>query len=149
MAEHTISIIWERGDSSFKFEDFDRNHKIQFPGGQSLQASSAPGYMGDPQRANPEESLLASVSSCHMLTVLAIAAKKKMVVDRYEDKPHGTLAPNRDGRMMVNRITLRPKIIFAGEQPPRDVIEKLHESAHKHCFIANSLLSKQEILIQE
>ncbi|HFB65038.1 MAG TPA: OsmC family peroxiredoxin [Aeromonadales bacterium] len=144
MSEHYIELNWQRSSEDFTYETYNRNHLIQFPGGQFIKASSAPAYFGDSELVNPEESLLAAVSSCHMLTVLAIAAKKKLVINHYQDRPVATLAPNAEGRMMVDTITLKPKISFEVEVNEQTV-EKLHESAHKHCFIANSLLSEQII----
>ncbi len=144
MSEHYIELNWQRSSVDFTYESYNRNHLIQFPGGQFIKASSAPAYFGDSELVNPEESLLAALSSCHMLTVLAIAAKKKLVVNHYQDRPIATLAPNTDGRMMVDTITLKPKIIFE-TKVDKHSIEKLHESAHRHCFIANSLLSEQKI----
>jgi organic hydroperoxide reductase OsmC/OhrA len=88
---------------------------------------------------NPEEAFVTSVSSCHMLTFLAICAKKKLVVDRYEDAATGILEKNGEGRLAMTRIVLRPRITFAGEDPSSEVIERLHESSHRNCFIANSV----------
>ncbi len=144
MSEHYIELSWQRSSADFNYETYNRNHLIQFPGGQFFKASSAPAYFGDETLVNPEESLLAALASCHMLTVLAIASKKKLIVNHYEDRPEATLAPNATGKIMVDSITLRPKISFVTEVDA-SVVEKLHESAHKNCFIANSLLTRQTI----
>ncbi len=146
MSEHFIELSWQRSSSDFTYETYNRNHLIQFPGGQFVKASSAPSYFGDADLVNPEESILASLSSCHMLTVLAIAAKKKLIIDHYEDRPTAILATNEEGRMMVKTITLNPKITFSGSQVEKETVDRLHQSAHKHCFIANSLISEQIIL---
>lgn len=143
-SEHYIELNWQRSSADFSYETYNRNHLIQFPGGQFVKASSAPAYFGDSELVNPEESILAALSSCHMLTVLAIAAKKKLVVDHYQDRPIAILEPNTEGRMMVSRITLHPKMTFS-VTVNEDIVRNLHNSAHKHCFIANSLLSEQII----
>ncbi len=145
MSDHFIKLSWQRSSEDFSYETYNRNHLIQFPGGQFVKASSAPAYFGDPDLVNPEESILAALSSCHMLTILAIAAKKKMVIDHYEDRPVAELAPNEKGRMMVKTITLNPKITFNGNDVDEAKVKRLHDSAHKHCFIANSLLTEQVI----
>jgi organic hydroperoxide reductase OsmC/OhrA len=80
-----------------------------------------------------------------MLTVLAIAAKKKLIIDHYEDKPVAIVAANETGNMMVTTITLTPKITFSDKSVSQETINRLHDSAHKHCFIANSLISDQII----
>jgi len=145
MSELYINLSWQRSSEDFSYENYNRNHLVQFPGGQFIKASSAPNYFGDADLVNPEESLLAALSSCHMLTVLAIAAKKKLIIDHYEDKPVATLAANEAGSMMVKTITLSPKITFSDNSVDKDTIKKLHESAHKHCFVANSLITEQII----
>ena len=81
-----------------------------------------------------------------MLTFLAIAAKKRLTVDRYEDNAVGTLDKNADGRLAVTHATLRPRVIWGGDKTPTpEEIEKMHEKAHKACFIANSVLTEVSI----
>jgi len=92
--------------------------------------------------SNPEEALLASLSSCHMLTFLAIAALKRLVVDSYEDAPSAELGKNDQGKTMVSRLVLRPKVAFGGDRiPDADAVLELHRKAKENCFIGNSLLS--------
>ena len=92
---------------------------------------------------NPEEALLAALSSCHMLTFLSIAALKKWVVDRYEDDPVAELGKNEKGRMMVARMILRPRVTFGGAAiPDANTVRELHRKAKENCFIGNSLLSQ-------
>ena len=96
---------------------------------------------------DPEEALVVALSSCHMLTLLAIAAKKGWVVDRYEDDAEGTLAKNAEGKLAITHVTLRPRIMFAeGTVLDADTLQYLHHQAHEHCFIANSV--KTEVSVE-
>jgi organic hydroperoxide reductase OsmC/OhrA len=140
MSIHRIAIDWTRNGAPFEYESFDRSHRVSFEGGQSLRNSSAPDFFGDAAQANPEELLVAALGSCHMLTFLAIAAKRGYVVDSYLDAAEGTLEKNADGRLAVTRVELRPRVEFGGERrPDASELERLHASAHRNCIIANSV----------
>jgi organic hydroperoxide reductase OsmC/OhrA len=139
MSEHKATISWSRGDRDFTYETYPRDHTWRFEGGVEVPASAAPAYLGTAERVDPEEGFVAAVSSCHMLTFLAIAARKRLVVERYDDDAIGVLEKNAEGKLAVTRVTLRPRIAFGGEAPAADVIERLHELAHESCFIANSV----------
>jgi organic hydroperoxide reductase OsmC/OhrA len=139
MASHKATITWERGDSEFKAGAYSHDHRWDFEGGESLAASAAPAYRGNPALVDPEQGFVASLSSCHMLTFLAMAAAKGMVVDRYSDEAEGFIGKNDQGRMAVTRVVLRPRVSFAGDAPDETTLEQLHERAHKMCFIANSV----------
>jgi organic hydroperoxide reductase OsmC/OhrA len=142
MAEHQVTISWHRKVSDFDYKSFDRTHSWRFSGGQTLQGSSAPDYYGNPALVNPEEGLLAALSSCHMLTFLSIAALKGLVVESYEDEARGELGKNEHGKTMVSRISLRPKVVFSGAKiPDAESLQEMHRKAHRSCFIANSLLT--------
>ena len=138
MSEHTATIRWSRGDRPFD-AGYPREHAWSFDSGQTLRASAAPGYGGATDAVDPEEALVAALSGCHMLTFLAIAAKKQLVVDRYEDDAAGTLDKNADGRLAITRVVLRPRVVFGGDAPDAGALARLHESAHRNCFIANSV----------
>jgi organic hydroperoxide reductase OsmC/OhrA len=140
MAEHRVTVAWERGGRDFTYERYSRDHTWTFEGGASVSASAAPGYRGNPDLVDPEEAFVASLSSCHMLTFLALAAKKRFVVDRYTDRATGFLEKNQEGKLAVTRVELRPEIMFAGEKPPTpEELGELHERAHDLCFVANSV----------
>lgn len=140
MSEHKASIRWNRGSHRFTYEGYSRDHKWSFDGGQSLMASAAPAYLGNPEGVDPEEALVAALSSCHMLTLLAIAAKKGWVVESYEDDALGTLARNADGKLALTQVVLQPRIAFSGDRlPDADALQRLHQQSHEHCFIANSV----------
>jgi organic hydroperoxide reductase OsmC/OhrA len=146
MSIFSIHLNWQRTTPDFDHKTFDRSHTWRLAGGQIVQGSAAPDYSGDPNMSNPEEALLAALSSCHMLTFLTIAALRKLTVDHYEDEPLAELGKNAQGRMMVSRLTLRPLVVFSGANlPDANVIKELHRKAKENCFIGNSLLSEMSI----
>lgn len=141
MSEHHASLSWSRGDSGFGYKEFSRTHEWGFPrSGQTLRASSAPAFLGAKDCTDPEEGFTAALTSCHMLTFLAIASMSGYVVDEYTDTPTGYLEKDERGKHWISRVVMRPKIIFSGEkQPSVEDLEKLHEKAHRECFLANSV----------
>jgi organic hydroperoxide reductase OsmC/OhrA len=146
MSEHRIDLDWSRGEREFTYETFDRSHTVRFAGGQELRTSSAPDFFGDATLANPEELLVAALSSCHMLTFLAIATKRGLRVDRYRDAAVGVLEKNAEGRFAVTRVTLRPVVEFGGDKRPgADELAALHHRAHQNCMIANSVRTEVTI----
>jgi len=147
MSEHRATIAWKRTSADFTYESYNRDHVWRVEGGVEIPASSAPEYLGTLDRVDPERALVAALSSCHMLTFLAIAARKRFVVDAYEDAAVGVMTKNEQGRLFVSRCTLRPKITFGGDRTPSgEEVAKLHESAHANCFIANSV--RTEVVIE-
>ena len=145
MSEHRAIVEWQRGDAAFGYETYSRNHTWQFENGLRVEASAAPDYFGDATRVDPEEAFVASISSCHMLTFLALAARKRWVVDRYRDAAVGTLEKNADGKLAITRVVLHPDVGFAGDTPSTQQIEKAHHQAHEHCFIANSVHTQVDL----
>lgn len=139
MSEFTAEIAWQRAPRPGHPDDYGRAHEWHLAGGQTLRASAAPDYAGDPGHTNPEEALVAAVSSCHMLTFLAIAAKRGFTVTSYADRASGSLGKNAEGRLAVTEVVLRPTIAFEGNAPGADELAKLHDAAHRNCFIGNSL----------
>lgn len=147
MSTHTASIAWTRRGAGFDYDTYNREHEWSFESGQRLNASAAPEYMGRDDCVDPEEAFAASLASCHMLTFLAIASKKRLVVDSYTDEAVAYLEKNSEGQLAVTRVELNPKIVFSGEKiPTADEIEKMHASAHRNCFIANSVKTDVVIL---
>lgn len=141
MSEHRAQIAWTKETDSFKYEDYNRGHAWTFPkSGLAVKATAAPKYKGRPDAVDPEEALVASISSCHMLTFLAICARRGLVVERYLDDAVGWLEPNEQRRLAITRVVLKPTITFAdGHQPDAATLAKIHEESHLHCFIANSV----------
>ena len=152
MSEYTAEIRWERDPAQdFLANTYSRKHRLRFDGGIDVPGSSAPSSvplpMSDAQAVDPEEAFVASLSSCHMLWFLAIACKRKFVVDRYADAAVGVMARNENGKFAMTRVTLRPEVTFAGErQPSRDELDQLHHKAHEECYIANSV--RTEVLCE-
>lgn len=143
MSEHRAVLHWQRRSEDFKYESYNREHSWSFDGGVEVRASAAPAYRGDPSCVDPEEAFVASLASCHMLTFLAIAARKRLVVDAYDDEAIGTMAKNAQGRLAITRVVLRPRIRFGGDRTPSaEELATLHEHAHRECFIANSVTTE-------
>ena len=141
-----MTLTWKRGDLPFEYQKYSRNHTWKFEGGHEMTASAAPAYLGDPKNVNPEEAYIASLSSCHMLTFLAIACKQKFVLDEYIDEAVGHMEKNAEGKMAITKVTLTPKITFSGDKKPSaEELDKMHHAAHENCFIANSV--KTEITV--
>ena len=98
--------------------------------------------MSDPAGVDPEEALIASASSCHMLWFLHLARDAGLDIAGYRDEASGTMGRDDRGRMAISRIVLRPRIRFAGREPDAEALARLHHEAHEKCFIANSLRSE-------
>lgn len=143
MALHTARVVWERSkDDTFSGSRFSRAHQWSFDGGLAVQASSSPHVIprfSDPAGIDPEEALVASLSSCHMMTFLYLASKRGLAVNRYEDNAEGELGKTEYGRTWLSRVTLRPRIHWEGATPEARMREELHHQAHEQCFIANSV----------
>ena len=136
MAEHHIKLVWDKGDAPFTYNEYPRNHAIAFKNGQEmLTASAAPAYKGDATKADPEDLLVASLSSCHMLSLLAIANKKKVTVTAYEDDAVGFLEHD-GGKLWIARVILRPRVTCDADA---GTLAEIHHLAHEACFIANSV----------
>ncbi|MEM8737608.1 MAG: OsmC family protein [Planctomycetota bacterium] len=140
MAAHRATIHWERGDAEFSYQSYSRDHTVTFANGHVIESSAAADFLGNPDKVDPEAMLVAALSNCHMLTFLALAAKKRLVVESYTDDASGVLGKIDGGKMAVTAVTLRPKIRFGGDQTPGpEALSAMHEKSHEHCFIANSV----------
>jgi organic hydroperoxide reductase OsmC/OhrA len=147
MSEHGVTVSWRRRREAFSYEEYDREHTWSFDGGVTVEASAAQEFLGKPGYVDPEAAYAAALSSCHMLTFLAIAARRKLVVDSYDDEATAYLEKNPEGKLAVPRVTLRPRVTFGGERVPSpEEVEKLHHTAHAGCFLANSV--KSEIAVE-
>jgi organic hydroperoxide reductase OsmC/OhrA len=91
---------------------------------------------------DPEEALVAALSSCHMLFFLSFAALAGLVVDRYEDEAVGELGKIANGKSAIVKVTLRPKIDWVGAPPSAEQLDQLHHKAHEHCYVANSVTAQ-------
>lgn len=144
MTEYLATVEWVRGDQPFLDNKYARAHDWRFDGGAVVRGSSAPESvpvpMSDPTAVDPEEALVASASSCHMLFFLAYAARAGFVVDRYLDEAVGIMGRDERGKVAIVSVVLRPAVTFSGEtRPDAAAIADLHHRSHEHCYIANSL----------
>ena len=147
MSEYTVTIRWQRGDQPFTDNRYSRAHSWVFDGGVEVPASSSPHVIplpySRPDAVDPEEAFVASLSSCHMLWFLSIAAKRRFCVDDYVDDATGVLGKNSLGKLAMTRVTLRPKVAFAADRmPAMSEIVSMHHEAHAACFIANSVTTE-------
>lgn len=147
MSTYTVAISWERGSQPFIDNKYSRRHTWKFDGGIEIPGSSSPHVVAAPysdsRAVDPEEAFVASLSSCHMLWFLSIAARNGYCVDRYTDDAVGTMAKNAAGKLAMTRVTLRPHVIFAGDRMPTpSEIDAMHHEAHDECFIANSVTTE-------
>lgn len=138
-------------NESFTEQKYSRVHQWQLGGGTELAASASPHIVPQPysvpEYADPEEAFVASLSSCHMLFFLHLAAKSGIVVQSYEDKAVGILSEDRQGKKAMTQVTLRPEVVLAGNNVNGQIsLNTLHHQAHELCFIANSV--KTEVLVQ-
>src|SRR5688572_33283934 len=132
---HTARVSWLRNGAAFSDNRYSRGHQWSFDGGARIAASSSPSVVPLPysvaEAVDPEEALIAAASSCHMLTFLYVAAKQGFVVESYEDDAYGSMVKNAAGRTGIDRITLRPKIEFSGDnRPTTEQIGDLQHPAH-------------------
>jgi organic hydroperoxide reductase OsmC/OhrA len=148
MSEHRATIHWNRQCESFDYTEYNRSHSWIFPNGEEIPASAATQFLGDPDRVDPEQAFVAAVSSCHMLTFLAICARKKITVNSYRDDAVGYMESNHRGKLSITRVNLYPVIDFDGNQPDPGLVEQLHHQSHEECFIANSVNTKINVMDQ-
>ena len=144
MAQYTAEISWHRDGQDFLSSRYSRKHLMRFDGGIEVVGSSSPHVVPLPysevRAVDPEEAFVASLSSCHMLWFLSIAAKRKLCVDAYLDNAVGVMDKNADRKMAMTVVTLRPKVTFSADKLPTQAqVEELHHQAHEECFIANSV----------
>ena len=144
MSEHLATVEWSRGDQDFTGNRYSRGHDWRFDGGAVVRGSSAPTSvpepLSDPAAVDPEEALVAALSSCHMLFFLAFAAKGGFTVDSYRDEAIGVLGRDERGKTSITTVALRPIVAFSGALvPDAAAIDDLHHRAHGACYIANSI----------
>lgn len=142
MSGHRAEIAWT-SDGNFAAGTYSRRHQLIFDGGAVVPGSSSPDVvpvpMSDPAAVDPEEALVASAASCHMLWFLDLARRAGLDILSYRDSAEGEMGRIAPGRMAFVRITLRPEIAFAGPAPDGETLDRLHHQAHERCYIANSL----------
>ena len=137
---YTVTVTWtgNRGTGTSGYRDYARDHDIAAAGKPPIPGSSDPAFRGDPARWNPEEMLVASVSTCHQLWYLHLASEAGIRVVAYEDRPVGRMVEDPNGSGHFTGVTLRPIVtIAAGDDPTKAAA--LHQDAHEMCFVANSV----------
>lgn len=142
MSTHRATVEWKK-EGDFARKKYLRTHRWKFDGGIEVKAAASPSVVRKPwtvdDAVDPEEAFIASVSSCHMLTFLFLAANDGFVAESYVDEAEGLLA-NEGGGQWITEIVLRPRIEFSGEKRPSEKeLEELHHRAHEGCFIARSV----------
>lgn len=144
MSEYVAEVTWTRNEQTFLDNKYSRRHLLRFDGGVEVPGSSSPQVvptpMSDASAIDPEEAFVASLSSCHMLWFLSIAAKRGFRIDQYRDKAIGILGKDAAGKLAMLSVTLHPYVGFSGDRLPTDSeVDLMHHDAHAECFIANSV----------
>lgn len=136
---YTARVRWtgNRGQGTRDYRAYARDHEIVLNGKPVILGSSDPCFRGDPARSNPEELLVGALSACHMLWYLHLCANAGIVVCTYSDEAVGTMMEDADGRGRFTEALLRPQVTIDGGDV--NVAVRLHEDAHRYCFIANSV----------
>jgi len=147
---YRITTEWtgNLGAGTANYRAYSRNHRISATEKTApIHGSADPYFRGDGAGYNPEELLVASLSSCHMLVFLSLAAKRGFVVDSYRDEAVGVLAKDSAGKLAMTRVTLHPQVEFGGEKrPTADELAAMHHDSHEQCFIASSV--KTDVLCE-
>jgi len=145
MSEHRATVHWNREGTQFTHTEYTRDHVWKFERSSEIRASAAPQYFGNEELVDPERAFVAALSSCHMLTFLSLAARDGFVVEEYVAEAVGIMERNADKRIAITRVVLRPVITWGGDAPDQEKLDRLHENAHKYCFIANSVTTEIEV----
>jgi len=152
MSQYFAKIDWKRScNEKYIDNKYSREHQWHFDGGKTIQASSSAHIVPLPysveENIDPEEAFVASISSCHMLFFLSIAAQNHYLIDSYIDNAVGIMEKNEQGKISMTTVTLRPQVKLSGtKQPSTKQLEQMHHQSHEQCFIANSV--KTEINIE-
>ena len=141
---HTALIRWHVGASDFLGKRYSRAHTWRFDGGAVVAASSSPHVvplpMSDASAVDPEEAFVAALASCHMLWFLDLASRAGYAIASYEDAADGRMGRNAAGKLVVDLVTLRPRVRVTGARvPDAATLAALHHQAHEECFLANSV----------
>lgn len=137
---YTATISWtgNNGTGTSGYTDYERSHTLQIAGKPDLACSSDTPFRGDATKHNPEDMLLASLSSCHMLWYLHLCADAGVIVTDYQDEAKGTMVQTAQNGGHFSEVTLYP-VVTVADRSMAEIALELHDAAHKHCFIANSV----------
>ncbi|KGM89273.1 MAG: OsmC family protein [Roseovarius sp.] len=148
MSDLAIELHWQRAEPVLHTGKYSNAHTVQFNNHHDVQVDAAPDWGGDPAHTNPEQALASALSSCHMMTFLALAAKAGWPVASYHDYAVAHLGKNPKGQMSVTRIDLHPVVRFDTGFAVEDAqLAEMQDRAHRYCFIANTLAESVEINI--
>ncbi|MFT5657055.1 MAG: organic hydroperoxide reductase OsmC/OhrA [Gammaproteobacteria bacterium] len=148
MSDLAIDLIWKRDAEELAPGKYSNAHDVSYNQQFRLKVDAAPDWGGDAALTNPEQALAASLSSCHLMTFLALTAKAKWPVASFGDHAVAHLGKNAKGQMSVTRIDLNPVVEFdSGFEISAVELRKMHDRAHRYCFIANTLAGSVEINI--
>ena len=148
MSELSIELSWKRQEAELRPNEYSSEHHIKYNDVVELQAETPPSWGGNPLNTNPEQALAAALSSCHMLTFLALAAKVKWPVASFQDRADAYLDKDPKGKMCVSRIDLNPIVEFdAGFVVSQNELAEMQDRAHRYCFVSNSLANHVQINI--
>jgi len=147
MNRYSATIQWHQNNQNFIDNKYSRKHSWYFDGGLKIAASASPLEVpppySDPSAVDPEEAFIASLSSCHMLWFLSIAAKEGYLIKGYRDKATGFMEKNDQNQKSITRVILHPNVTFEKtKKPNQQKFDKLHEETHNMCFIAHSVKTK-------
>lgn len=139
--EYAVTVTWtgNRGSGTTGYGEYNRSFELEAEGKHGIAGSSDPAFRGDDGRWNPEQLLIGSLSACHKLWFLHLAAVAGVVVTAYVDRAEGTMRTSpgaQTGRF--ERVVLRPEVTVSGAFDAAN-LQALHEDAHRRCFIANSV----------
>ncbi|MGW1679033.1 OsmC family protein [Saccharopolyspora sp. NPDC002376] len=137
---YQVEVVWtgNTGQGTSSYRSYERTHEVRADGKDAIDASADPVFLGDADRYNPEELLVASLSQCHMLWFLHLAADSGVVVTGYHDQARGILTENQDGTGQFESVELTP-LVTVSDRASVDVAEALHERAHELCYIAKAV----------
>lgn len=143
MGTYFATIKWTRGTDEFLKQKYSRGHTWHFDEGVTVPASASPLVLRAPlsvaAAVDPEEALVAAISSCHMLFALSLLSKHGAVVESYEDAAEGVMEKRPDGKTALTRVTLKPVITVSASAPDAATFAQIHHDAHEECYIANSV----------
>ncbi len=146
MSDLAIELHWQRAEPTFEPGKYSAEHTVTYNTSFEVQVDAAPDWGGKPENTNPEQALASALSSCHMMTFLALSAKAGWPVASYHDTAVAHLGKNAKGQMSVTRIDLKPLVRFdTGFGIDAASLEQMQQRAHRYCFIANTLAESVEI----
>lgn len=150
MSEHSIRISWAKAAHAANPDTYSRDHVATYSNETVIAVSAAPDYLGSARLADPEQLLANALASCHMLYFLAICEGSGFVVEDYRDHATAIVEKLPEGGFGVSTIILRPRVTFGGAKlPDSRTLHRLHDRAHKGCFIANSIKSAVRLDLED